>query len=65
MITTLISYLSHSQVWAVQEGRYIYVAGRSNRAVVAFEKELDELLEMVPELPELFPELPTRPQQEV
>ena len=49
MITTLISYLSHSQVWAVQEGRYIYVAGRSNRAVMGFEKELDQVLEMVPE----------------
>ena len=52
MITTLISYLSHSQVWAVQEGRYIYVAGRSNRAVMGFEKELDQVLDMVPELPE-------------
>ena len=49
MITTLISYLSHSQAWAVQEGRYIYVSGRSNRAVMGFEKELDQVLEMVPE----------------
>ena len=52
MITTLISYLSHSQVWAVQEGKYIYVTGRSNRAIVAFDKELDNVLEQVPELPE-------------
>jgi cytochrome c biogenesis protein len=52
MITTLISYLSHSQVWAVQDGKYVYVAGKSNRAIVSFEKELDEMLEQVPELPE-------------
>mmetsp|Transcript_7898 Transcript_7898/g.16927 ORF Transcript_7898/g.16927 Transcript_7898/m.16927 type:complete len:578 (-) Transcript_7898:1713-3446(-) len=51
MITTLISYLSHSQVWAVQEGQYVYVAGRSNRAVIWFERELDAVLEGVPELP--------------
>ena len=52
MITTLISYLSHSQIWAVQEGKYVYITGRSNRAIVAFEKELDDILELVPELPE-------------
>lgn len=51
MITTLVSYLSHSQVWALQDGSLVYVAGRSNRAVVGFEKELDEVLESVPELP--------------
>ena len=49
MITTLVSYLSHSQVWAVQQGRYVYVSGKSNRAVVMFDKELDEVLEEVPE----------------
>ena len=51
MITTLVSYLSHSQVWAVQHGRYLYVSGKSNRAVILFEKELDEMLEEVPEVP--------------
>ncbi len=50
MITTLISYLSHSQVWAVQQGQYVYVSGRSNRATIAFERELDEMLDAVPEL---------------
>ncbi len=51
MVTTLVSYLSHSQVWAVQEGRYLYVAGRSNRALLGFGKEFDEMLEAVPERP--------------
>ncbi len=38
------------QVWALQQGPYVYVAGKSNRAVLGFEKELDEVLEAVPEL---------------
>lgn len=49
MITTLISYLSHSQVWALQEGEDVYVAGKTNRAVLMFEKELGEVLDQVPE----------------
>ncbi len=49
MMTTVVSYLSHSQIWAVQQGQYVYVSGRTNRATVAFERELDEMLEAVPE----------------
>ncbi len=49
MITTLVSYISHSQVWALQQGGGVYVAGKSNRAKVAFEKELGEVLDDVPE----------------
>ncbi len=50
MITTLVSYVSHSQVWALQQGADVYVAGRSNRSKVTFEKELDEVLDEVPEV---------------
>ena len=50
MITTLISYLSHSQVWALQQGSYVYLAGKSNRAIYQFEKELDEVKDAVPEI---------------
>ena len=49
MITTLVSYLSHSQVWALQEARYLNVAGRCNRAQFALDNELDAILESVPE----------------
>jgi len=49
MVTTLVSYLSHSQVWALQEGSYVFLAGRSNRARVGFEIELDSVMEAVPE----------------
>ncbi len=50
MVTTLVSYLSHSQVWALQEGGYVFVAGRSNRDRLGFEKEMNQTLEAVPEL---------------
>lgn len=53
MVTTLVSYLSHSQVWAVQEGTTLYVGGRSNRARLAFAKELNDILEEVPEVHEM------------
>jgi cytochrome c biogenesis protein len=49
MITTIVSYISHSQVWALQEGRDLHVGGRSNRATVAFEGELGGILEGIPE----------------
>ncbi|MEW5300987.1 MAG: hypothetical protein WDW36_003873 [Sanguina aurantia] len=49
MITTLVSYLSHSQVWALKQDGYMYVVGKTNRATLAFDAELSELLEEVPE----------------
>lgn len=51
MITTLISYISHSQVWALQQGPNVYVVGRSNRSKVLFEQEVDAIIDAVPELP--------------
>lgn len=49
MITTLLSYLSHSQIWALQDGNDLYVTGKTNRAKVAFKQELTEMLDFVPE----------------
>lgn len=45
MIGVIMSYISHSQVWALAEGNTLYVGGRTNRAQVAFERELLSLLE--------------------
>lgn len=45
MISVLMSYVSHSQVWALQDGNTLYVGGRTNRAQVAFERELLEVLD--------------------
>lgn len=49
MITTIVSYISHSQVWALQEGPDLHVGGKTNRAVASFKNELDDVLESVPE----------------
>ncbi|KAI8464282.1 MAG: c-type cytochrome synthesis 1 [Monoraphidium minutum] len=49
MVTTLVSYVSHSQVWGLQDGPDVVVAGRSNRSKFLFERELDAALDAVPE----------------
>lgn len=55
MLTTIISYLSHSQVWALQDGTWLVVGGKTNRAKLDFERELNELLDLVPEVKSLEP----------
>ncbi|GMH32771.1 hypothetical protein BSKO_00605 [Bryopsis sp. KO-2023] len=50
MLTTLLSYLSHSQVWALQVGRDVHVGGKTNRATVEFEDELSTVIDRVPEV---------------
>ena len=49
MLGVVMSYVSHSQVWALEQGGTVYVGGRTNRAQVAFERELLTLLEGVAE----------------
>ena len=51
MLTTLMSYVSHSQVWALERGGSVYVGGKSNRATVGFATELGNMLEEVPRQP--------------
>lgn len=50
-MTTVISYLSHSQVWAAQAGSNVLVGGTTNRAKFGFQQELSDILAAVPELP--------------
>lgn len=45
MISALMSYVSHSQIWALQKDGKFYIGGRTNRAQVAFEREAIEILE--------------------
>lgn len=52
MITTLVSYLSHSQIWALQEGAWLHVGGTTNRATLSFTNEMEDMLNDVPELQE-------------
>ncbi len=40
MLGTLMSYVSHSQVWILATEKGLYVGGKTNRAQVAFEREM-------------------------
>ncbi|MFQ4140222.1 cytochrome c biogenesis protein [Nodosilinea sp. PGN35] len=48
MLGVIMSYVSHSQVWALAQAGTVYVGGRTNRAQVAFERELLALLAELP-----------------
>ncbi|KAK6946201.1 ResB-like domain [Dillenia turbinata] len=50
MLTTCISYLSHSQIWALQDGTTVIVGGKTNRAKAEFPDEINRLLSRVPKL---------------
>lgn len=45
MLGVVMSYFSHSQIWALQKGDHLYVGGKTNRAQVAFEREVLDILE--------------------
>ncbi|NES83778.1 MAG: cytochrome c biogenesis protein [Moorea sp. SIO2B7] len=47
MLGVIMSYVSHSQIWALQEGDRFYLGGKTNRAQVSFERELVEILEQI------------------
>jgi cytochrome c biogenesis protein len=39
MISTLISYITYSQIWMIQKSQQIFIGGNTNRAVFEFELE--------------------------
>ncbi|MGQ4645884.1 cytochrome c biogenesis protein ResB [Lyngbya aestuarii] len=56
MLGVIMSYVSHSQIWALQAGddtakspekMQFYIGGRTNRAQVAFEREIIEILDQL------------------
>lgn len=47
MVGVVMSYVSHSQIWALQQDGRLYVGGRTNRAQVAFEREIIEILDQI------------------
>lgn len=47
MLGVMMSYISHSQVWALQVGDRLYVGGKTNRAQVSFEAELIDVTGMI------------------
>jgi cytochrome c biogenesis protein len=47
MISVLMSYVSHSQIWALQKGDKLYIGGKTNRAQVLFEREVITMVEQL------------------
>jgi cytochrome c biogenesis protein len=45
MLSTLLSYVSHSQIWGLWQDGQLYVGGTTNRAQVSFEREFLALLQ--------------------
>lgn len=59
MLTTCISYLSHAQIWALQDGTTVVLGGKTNRAKGGFPDEINSLLDRVPELVETSKQKPS------
>ncbi|MBV8885510.1 MAG: cytochrome c biogenesis protein [Chroococcidiopsidaceae cyanobacterium CP_BM_RX_35] len=51
MLGVIMSYVSHSQIWALQKDGHLYVGGKTNRAQVAFEREMLDILAQLNNLP--------------
>lgn len=47
MAGVLMSYVSHSQIWALAQDGRLFIGGRTNRAQVGFERELIGLLDQI------------------
>ncbi len=45
MLGVIMSYISHSQIWVLQANGQCFVGGKTNRAQVAFEREMLDLLD--------------------
>ncbi|MBW4659294.1 MAG: cytochrome c biogenesis protein [Drouetiella hepatica Uher 2000/2452] len=51
MLGVLMSYVSHSQIWALQTSEGFYIGGKTNRAQVTFEREMIALLDQFTDAP--------------
>lgn len=50
MLGVVMSYISHSQIWALQtEEGHFYIGGKTNRAQVTFEREMVTILDQLSE----------------
>ncbi|MBD2198765.1 MULTISPECIES: cytochrome c biogenesis protein [Calothrix] len=47
MLGVVMSYFSHSQIWALKKGDRLFVGGKTNRAQVAFEQQVLDILEQL------------------
>jgi len=44
MVSVIASYISHAQVWAIQQGDRLYIGAKTNRAPVQFSDQMASLL---------------------
>ena len=44
MLSTLISYVSYSQIWIVKDKKMIFIGGNTTRATFEFELEFLKLI---------------------
>ena len=44
MISTLVSYITYSQIWIVKDKNEIYIGGNTTRATFDFEVEFFQLI---------------------
>lgn len=58
MVGVVMSYVSHSQIWALQTENSLYIGGKTNRAQLGFEKEF---MTMITGLEKQKPELTVSP----
>jgi cytochrome c biogenesis protein len=47
MISVLMSYVSHSQIWALKSGDRLYIGAKTNRAKVTFEREVLTIIDEI------------------
>jgi cytochrome c biogenesis protein len=45
MLGVMLSYVSHSQIWALQINNQLYVGGKTNRAQVSFAREFADIVQ--------------------
>lgn len=45
MLGVIMSYVSHSQIWALDTEEGLYLGGKTNRALVTFEREFFQILD--------------------
>ena len=44
ILSIILSYFSYSQIWAIKDNKKLYISGRTNRAIYAFEQQLTTLI---------------------
>jgi cytochrome c biogenesis protein len=60
MIGVIMSYISHSQIWALETLQRLYLGGKTNRALVTFEQEILAMMAQLEEQSEGSNEVETQ-----